>query len=304
MYSFERKDVYSNDHANSIWKKCKERNIVEDFMSLSIEDYLTDPEKMMLKKSIFELNRGISPLVNNQRDRLSSKGKTHREYWCEYYQLVYWNDNFPYGIGISSYERHMKLMRRRHRDVKNRTLRPPNFKSIKPIGLRKIKSYLDCETKEIEKPVVIGRTLILPMIPLKNERSMDLKECINFTYLNKFDNVQVPAMFMLKHDYLISDSNYKFGSFYWVLYELERNGLSGYKNVTEYFETFHVICFNLFLAPMRDCYIEVIMKFLIAFQLGHPNIYVKDVSGRGYNVYEKYSFYQELRSSRIDISVK
>lgn len=304
MFEFEREDTLNNEKANQLMKELKANRYEVSYIELSIEKYISSFEKNNLRKAIYELRSGKSPLTINTKDRLSFTGRTLKEYWIDYYQIVYLNNNFPYGVNESSFNRHKRIMTRRYEDVNSKVLKPPNFSSSKPYGLKEMSEYIDSKKRVNQpKPKVKGRTLILPMVPIHKAGIMNLSESITFTYINKFENVQVPTSYLIKFDYFDSTSNYKFTSIYDVVREIQRNGINGYKNATKFFESFEIICFNLFLSALRDKYLEIFIKFLLAFQLGHPDIYIKDVSGRGYNVYEKYSFYDELRSSRIDVSV-
>lgn len=305
FFDNDRVDALGKDAAVSLTRKLSKENRMFDSIPLSISDYFSDYNSKRIKKAMYELKKGNAPFLYVATDRLQKDGKTLLEYWIDYYSFVYKNASFPFGHKTLKFERHKKKMLRRYEDVKNKSLIPPNFNSVTTIGLNDMKNYIDNRSfySRTPKPKVKGKTLILPMFKFEVNNSMKLNDWIIFTYINKFDNVEIPAKYLIKHDYKDEDSLYQINSIYSMLYDFNRNGLNGYKRATEYFSKFQVICFNLFLAPMRDKHLEDFMSYLLAFQLGHPDIYIKDISGRGYNVYRKFSFYDELLNSRIDVSV-
>lgn len=129
---------------------------------------------------------------------------------------------------------------------------------------------------------------------------------INVTFMNHFDNVEHPLKYLLKWKEKLllegHDEDYSWLSIFSFNATLIQNA-DGYNIMDRDCAKYDIICFNFFELPIRDIVIETMMTFLLAFHKRHPNIYIKDVSGLGYLPYKKFSFYEELLASKIDVGV-
>jgi hypothetical protein len=265
-----------------------------------LADSFSDEKKHELKTLLYKLKHEDLKVIsrNKSDDALDSVF----DYSLVYMIKMYFDDDFPFGYQEREYLRHKRIMNRRLKDVKERVLIPPNFNDNSSFGISEMIEYQKNRKwgDNKLKPRVKGKTLLLFDFP-NMEEEQNSTSLIRYTFLNKFENVEIPAKYMIKYDYkrkkMISA-----GSFLASLHSLYTRH-SGYSGVDKFYSKYEIICFNLFLFPVRDKHIEVFMNFLISFQSHHPDIYIKDVSGKGYNAYQKYSFYEKLKNSLIDVSV-
>ncbi|MBI9013840.1 MAG: hypothetical protein JEZ08_16520 [Clostridiales bacterium] len=300
----------SNEKINT--KKAKKRrgeDLSEYFYS-KIFDYLEDWESEYLRNILFGLQFADLPLIVKE----SGTDTVFKEGDDSIHALIFklarfnYHKEFPFGYKEEEYNRHYKKMKKRRDDIKTGLLPPPKFRLKESSGLKEMMKYIDNKKfgDQRAKPKVKGKTLILPRHYLLTHGKPKFRDLVNISFLNNFDNVEVPLNYLLKNNYnSYKGDNYDCVSLVKIINDLTNGqGLREYEMANELFERFEIICFNLFMYPLKGQYVETFMKFLIAFQIGHPDIYIKDVSGKGYSVYKKYSFYDDLVNSRIDISVK
>ena len=238
-------------------------------------------------------------------------------------ELMYSNPNFPYGYNVDAYNRHTLIMKKRHEDIKSGKVQIPNFFSERKIGLNEMRKYIDERDNNLNvpKPTVMGKTLLLTRAVPRDlfinwhleKVKFGMQYMINFTFLNKFDNVLHPMSYFIKHHY---DTIFKTDTGD-LTYPTERSNLYTWLMIStfireyqnnvkfKFFEKFvkyDIICFNVMDIPYSDEFIENFMTALLDFQKFAPYVYIKDLSGRGYSQYQRYSFYDELRVSRIDVT--
>ena len=302
-----KKSSFSNRSIEDLRKAINDDIWYQSAANISIAEYLNINQRRKLEKAIYTLKYEDVPLyiLENENNESGKNDETLFSYSLNYYQAIYMNSNFPFGYREEEFNIHKKIMMRRYHDIKNHVLIPPNFKEPSPSGLEEMMQYLDSRkfASQDRKPTVKGKTLILPKVQIERAESPNLEEMIRYTFVNKFENVEVPISYLLKHNYYDDNFGYGFMSIYIILTYLKQLCMEGYEKITKNLAEYEIICFNIWMIPLRDKYIEEFMIFLIAFQKGHPHIYIKDISGRGYNSYKKFSFYNDLKESRIDISV-
>lgn len=246
------------------------------------------------------------------------------------HHLLFTSPLFPFGFREEAYNRHKKIMMKRYDDIKAKLLIPPNFKDGLSYGLSEMNEYLSDKNKRniTTRPKVKGKTFILnysnPKLveDVENGRKFEATSYItkyyrevgfnrefitNVTFLNRFDNVEHPLNYLLDWKYKFvkhgkEKLNYGWESIDIFAALLIKSG-RGYESWDEDLSHYDIICFNLFELPLRELVIETIIKFLLAYQKKHPNVYIKDISGLGYYPYKNYPFYEELRASKIDVGV-
>jgi hypothetical protein len=217
---------------------------------------------------------------------------------------------FPFGYAQKEYEQFKRILNKRYEDIISRRLTPPNFKDENSYGLNEMRAYLnDASLVGTPKPKVKGKTILITMADYSaNCEHQTKRNIINNAFLHNFENVEHPMSYLLKWDYTThvdhrkSGMNVVYGALnlaYRLMYVR-----SSYEIIDNHLSEYEIILFNFFAYPLRDRYIDVMMNFLLVFHKQHPQIYLKDVSGVGYNGYRKYSFYEELVGSKIDISAR
>ncbi len=302
----EHNNTMTEEEAQAAVSKLTGILLYDSYVNSALIDQFGHYEKSKFQAIIYNLKYMDLPLISdwNKEGFIDEDVDTIFKYWLIFQQEVYDNPLFPFGYLEKEYERHMKIMKRRLEDVKSKQLIPPNFKSNKSFGLDEMMEFIDKRKfacNEI-RPLVKGKTLMMPAFLGFRIEEQKFSNLSRYLYINKFDNVEIPAKYFIKYDYA-TESNYFMDSFLAKLRILEKWSIKGYEDTTKYLCEYEIICFNLFLFPIRDKHIESFMNFIIAFQVGHPKIYIKDVSGKGYSIYKKYSFYEKLRNSRIDVSL-
>lgn len=295
------------------------------------QSYFEGQEQCSVIENIFSLTRGkvneyqwfkhvairrtYQSFMNDATFSFDRFGKTGRH--------LYYNANFPFGYHERAYKRHHHIMSKRHEDIKSKLFIPPNFNSSNSYGLEEMRDYLNdkVNTYKKKRPKVKGRTFVItaskPQMKFSSEgeslksfsgfETYSKDYAIRHTFLNHYDNVEHPISYFIKFKFA-SDNVYgrKFIPTYaWdTLPEIIINMLNpvlGFNFFNREFENYDIICFNLFELPLRESIIEYFMNFMLSFHQGHPNIYIKDISGMGYSAYMKYSFYERLLNSNIDI---
>lgn len=248
----------------------------------------------------------------------------------ELYHVLLTHPSFPFGYRQEFYERHKKIMLKRHADMKSKLLIPPNFKDGSTFGLSEMQEYLNDKSKRgiSPRPKVKGKTFFLsyssPKLVEDYENGREFKAnsyttiyyrevdfnkeyITNVTFMNHFDNVEHPLNYLLDIKYKFlkegkENLDYRWESIKSITKLLITIG-SGYDFWDKRLSYYDIICFNLFEFPLRGLVIETVMNFLLTFHKKHPNIYIKDVSGLGYYPYKDYPFYEELLASTIDVGI-
>lgn len=234
-------------------------------------------------------------------------------------RLIYLNKDFPFGYFPVEYARHKRIMDKRYYDVKERRLIPPNFKSSDSYGLKEMIEYVSDKRNRLDKarPKVKGKTLLLTayepncwstvfdeITQTEKYDSFDREFITRITFLNKLDNVEHPLSYFINYNYCDNKDDGKRAIYNWKsLNEFLETlvNYSGHAGLNESLSKQDIICFNVFEFPLKPVVIETFMSFMIPFSKKHPNIYIKDISGRGYSAYKNYAFYDELLKSTIDI---
>lgn len=280
----------------------------------TISKYLTEDQQfelLLLQKCLgkekihFGYGSMYSSAYSLREDYYYSRGSNF--FHCELLK----HPDFPFGYQATYYERHKKIMNRRFEDIKTKQLDIPNFKEAKRYGLQKMEEYLNDKDNRFTKtrPLVQGKTLTITSFSHFSDSYKSKSDIINFTFLNKFENVMHPMNYFVKYNYDFSTIKEKASRY--QLFRLESFFADFQERPGSFFETFDwycsdffdIICFNIFTLPLRAIEAETFMNFLIAFHKKYPHIYIKDISGRGYNAYRKYSFYENLLKTKIDIHV-
>jgi len=236
-------------------------------------------------------------------------------------EVIYRSKAFPFSDD-REFNRHKFVMEKRHVDLKNGLIKPPVFFDGSSYGVAEVKNHLRHRLSG-KKPKVKGKTLFLSiyyhglddnMHMINSANADDFYESfskgylINWNYGNKFDNVEHPMRYFLPGKAL-ERKFFEDGRYYPYYLHVSIAGFcsSNYKAKFSYeaqeklYSRYDIICFNLFELPIKKEIIEDFMSYILVFQRKHPEIYIKDVSGRGLYAYRKYSFYEKLKKSEIDV---
>lgn len=295
-------NVMSQEEAELVKDNMKGGVLYNFYVNSPLADTFDKYERLEIKTLIYKLIHDDLKCVQTNTDKGNNQYDNLYHQSALLMQKLYWHYDFPFGYQEDDYNRHEEKMKRVLKDVKEKVLDVPNFNSNSSCGLDAIRDYMSNRkwADKTTKPIVRGKTILLFDFPNMSYDEQKAKGLILYTFFNKFENVEVPPVYMIKMRN--TNENYMVYSFLNLLNDLYNKPL-GYKMNDEKMSKFEVICFNTFLFPIRDKHIEVFMNYIISFQNKHPNIYIKDVSGKGYNAYKKYSFYNKLKDSLIDVSV-
>lgn len=280
-------------------------NYLHQFLNISECIYLSMAQKML---GVEKLNYGIGSFYGIDS---CEKGDYYYILGTNFFHdTLLMHPKFPFGFQAANFERHKKIMERRYLDIKSRELDIPDFKENKRYGLNKILDFMkDKENRFNQKrPKVQARTLTITSYSYTTLDEQNKSHIINFTFLNKFENVMHPMSYFIKQNYhedtRKNPNRYQFYRIESFFADLEAMPHMFYDRIDWYISNhFDVLCFNIFTLPLRAVDVETFLNFLLAFHKKHPNIYIKDISGRGYQAYRKYACYEELLESNIDIHV-